>query len=162
MATLTAREQKLLDDRVTVFKAYKKHTQRQADLIALAEKNTRNDDEVKRLKALLDIEQKALDLATSQKNLEKLAKAEKDKERQKFEHGTYQLGGLFRALLKENNHALIQEFRKAVANQKIKTTYTDNTPLYNEYEKFLTDGNGSQVAPDLTQKADSTEATINF
>ena len=31
MATLTAREQKLLDDRVTVFKAYKKHTQRQAD-----------------------------------------------------------------------------------------------------------------------------------
>lgn len=67
MATLTAREQKLLDDRVTVFKAYKKHTQRQADLIALAEKTTRNDDEVKRLKALLDIEQKALDLAESQK-----------------------------------------------------------------------------------------------
>ena len=137
MATLTAREQKLLDDRVTVFKAYKKHTQRQADLIALAEKTTRNDDEVKRLKALLDIEQKALDLATSQKNLEKLAKAEKDKERQKFEHGTYQLGGLFRALLKENNHALIQEFRKAVANQKIKTTYTDGSPLYAEYDKFL-------------------------
>lgn len=162
MATLTAREQKLLDDRVTVFKAYKKHTQRQADLIALAEKTTRNDDEVKRLKALLDIEQKALDLATSQKNLEKLAKAEKDKERQKFEHGTYQLGGLFRALLKENNHALIQEFRKAVANQKIKTTYTDNTPLYNEYEKFLTDGNGLQFASDLTQTAQGTNTPINF
>lgn len=162
MATLTAKEQKLLDDRLATFKAYKKHTDRQAQIIALGDKTTRTDDEIKKLKALLDVEQKALDYANSQKELGKLAKAEKDKERAKFEHATFQLGGLFRALLKENNHALIQEFRKAVANQKIKTTYTDNTPLYNEYEKFLTDGNGSQVAPDLTQKADSTDATINF
>ena len=137
MATLTAKEQKLLDDRVTVFKAYKKHTQRQADLISLAEKTTRTDDEVKRLKALLDIEQKALELAESQKKLDKLAKAEKDKERQKFDNGTYQLGGLFRAMLKQNNPHFIQAFRYAVQNKTIKTTYTDDTPLYAEYDKFL-------------------------
>ena len=67
MATLTAKEQKLLDDRLATFKAYKKHTDRQAQIIALGDKTTRTDDEVKRLKALLDIEQKALDLAESQK-----------------------------------------------------------------------------------------------
>lgn len=137
MATLTAKEQKLLDDRVTVFKAYKKHTQRQADLIALAEKTTRTDDEVKRLKALLDIEQKAINLANAQKELSKLAKAEKDKERAKFDNGTYQLGGLFRAMLKQNNPHFIQAFRYAVQNKTIKTTYTDDTPLYAEYDKFL-------------------------
>lgn len=162
MATLTAKEQKLLDDRLATFKAYKKHTDRQAQIIALGDKTIRNDDEVKKLKALLDVEQKALDYANSQKELGKLAKAEKDKERAKFEHGTFQLGGLFRALLKENNPQFIQAFRQAVANQKIKTTYTDNTPLYNEYEKFLTDGNGSQFASDLTQTGQGTNTPINF
>ena len=156
MATLTAKEQKLLDDRLATFKAYKKHTDRQAQIIALGDKTTRTDDEVKRLKALLDIEQKALDLAESQKKLDKLAKAEKDRERQKFEHGTYQLGGLFRALLKENNPQFIQAFRQAVEHKKIKTTYTDNTPLYNEYEKFLTGGNGSNNAPIQSQSPQGT------
>jgi hypothetical protein len=159
MATLNAKEQKLLADRVTVFKAYKKHTQRQADLIALAEKTTRNDDEVKRLKALLDIEQKALDLATSQKNLEKLAKAEKDKERRIFEHGTYQLGGLFRALLKNNDTAFIRAFRQAVQDEKIKMTYKDKEqdgkeyPIFTEYSNLL---NGSPVSPQATQTAQGT------
>lgn len=162
MATLTAKEQKLLDDRLATFKAYKKHTDRQAQIIALGDKTTRTDDEIKKLKALLDIEQKALDLATSQKNLEKLAKAEKDKERAKFEHGTFQLGGLFRALLKENNQQFIQAFRQAVASQKIKTTYTDDTPLYAEYDKFLTGSNGSPVAPQSTQVSSSADTPIQF
>ena len=156
MATLTAKETKLLNDRVTAFKSYKKHTQRQADILALAEKSNLNDDEIKRLKALLDIEQKALDLANSQKALEKLARAEKDKERAKFEHGTFQLGGLFRALLKENNPAFVQAFRQAVQNKTIKTTYTDDTPLYAEYDKFLTGGNGSNNAPIQSQSPPST------
>ena len=137
MATLTAKEQKLLDERVTAFKSYKKHTQRQANILALAEKSVRTDDETKRLKALLDIEQKALDLANSQKALDKLARAEKDKERQKFDNATYQLGGLFRAMLKQNNPTFIQVFRQAVQNKTIKTTYTDGSPLYADYDKFL-------------------------
>lgn len=137
MSDLNSKQSKLLDELLPKFKSYKTQTKRQADLISLAEKTSRNDDEVKRLKALLDIEQKAIDLANAQKELSKLAKAEKDKERAKFDNGTYQLGGLFRAMLKENNPAFVSAFRHAVQSEKIKTTYTDNTPLYAEYDKFL-------------------------
>lgn len=137
MSDLTAKQSKLLDELLPKFKAYKTQTKRQADLISLAEKPSRSDDDNKKLKALLDIEQKALDLANAQKELSRLAKAEKDKERQKFDNGTYQLGGLFRAMLKENNPHFVQAFRHAVQNKTIKTTYTDDTPLYSEYDKFL-------------------------
>lgn len=159
MATLNTKEQKLLDDRLATFKAYKKHTQRQADLIALAEKTNLTDNETKKLKALLAIEQKALDLANAQKELDKIAKAEKTLERKIFEHGTYQLGGLFRALLKENNPHFINAYRQAVQSGKLKMTYKDKDdngkeyPVFSEYANL----NGS---PDALQSVSVENAVI--
>ena len=98
-------------------------------------------------------------LLNKEKNIEKLAKAEKDKERRIFEHGTYQLGGLFRALLKNNDTAFIRAFRQAVQDEKIKMTYKDKEqdgkeyPIFTEYSNLL---NGSPVSPQSTQTPPST------
>ena len=91
--------------------------------------------------------------------MDKIAKAEKTLERKIFEHGTYQLGGLFRALLKENNPAFIQVYRQAVQSGKLKMTYKDKDdngkeyPVFSEYANL----NGS---PDALQSVSVENAVI--
>lgn len=137
MLTLTDKELELLNTLLPRYKAYKKPTQQQQLLILLGEKSNRNDDDIKKLQVILSAEKKAIELYEKEKAVRDLLQAEKTKERKKFENGTYELGGFFRAMLKENNPHFVQAFKTAIQNGKIKKTYTDNSPLFADYDSLL-------------------------
>lgn len=151
--TLTDKELDLLNKLLPKYKAYKKPTQQQQLLVVLGEKPNKNDDDVKKLQLILSAEKKAIELYEKEKAVKDLLQAEKAHERKKFENGTYELGGLFRALLKENNPAFVQAFKTAIQNGKIRKTYKDNTPLFADYDNlFTTQQNNAQS----TQNAPAT------
>ena len=151
--TLTDRELDLLNKLLPKYKAYKKPTQQQQLLVALGEKPNKDDDDIKKLQLILSAEKKAIELYEKEKAVKDLLQAEKALERKKFENGTYELGGLFRALLKENNPAFVQAFKTAIQNGKIRKTYKDNTPLFADYANLLTT---PQNNAQLTQNAPAT------
>ena len=83
------KDNELLKNLVTKYKAYSKPTDTQKLLVSLYELQNKNDDDFKKLQALLKVEKKAIAHFNEQKKLKDMLKSEKDKERKALEHNKF-------------------------------------------------------------------------
>lgn len=134
--SLTDKETSYLNEVVEKYNSYKTKTDKQQLLINLSSLKDKTEKDIKTIKTLLSIQKGIDDLAQKNKSIDDMLKADKKAERAKFEHGTFELGGFFRAMLKSGNADFINAFKSGIASGKIKKTYTDNTPLFAEYDKL--------------------------
>lgn len=126
------KDNELLQNLVTKYKAYSKPTDTQKLLVSLYELQNKNDDDLKKLQALLKVEKKAIAHFNEQKKLKDMLKAEKDKERKALEHNKFLLGGWLWGELSKKNPQLVQMVNQAIQNGDIKAYDKDGNFLFGE------------------------------
>lgn len=126
------KDNELLQNLVTKYKAYSKPTDTQKLLVSLYELQNKNDDDFKKLQALLKVEKKAIAHFNEQKKLKDMLKAEKDKERKALEHNKFLLGGWLWGELSKKNPQLVQMVNQAIQNGDIKAYDKDGNFLFGE------------------------------
>lgn len=126
------KDNELLQNLVTKYKAYSKPTDTQKLLVSLYELQNKNDDDFKKLQALLKVEKKAIAHFNEQKKLKDMLKAEKDKERKALEHNKFLLGGWVWSELVEKNPQIMQLVMQAIQNGKVKAYDKDGKFLFSE------------------------------
>lgn len=145
MNNLSPNQKKFFDELLSKIKTYKKLSKTQSDILALSNKNTPTEAELKKLAKLLDVEKANSELEKRKKQLADLDRLEKQQERKKHDHVNYTLGGLFRSELEKQNPAFIQALQLAIHNKKIKTTHKDDTPMFDDLLKI--DNNNDSNIP---------------
>lgn len=126
------KDNELLQNLVTKYKAYSKPTDTQKLLVSLYELQNKNDDDFKKLQALLKVEKKAIAHFNEQKKLKDMLKAEKDKERKALEYNKFLLGGWLWGELSKKNPQLVQMVNQAIQNGDIKAYDKDGNFLFGE------------------------------
>jgi len=126
------KDNELLQNLVTKYKAYSKPTDTQKLLVSLYELQNKNDDDFKKLQALLKVEKKAIAHFNEQKKLKDMLKSEKDKERKALEHNKFLLGGWLWGELSKKNPQLVQMVNQAIQNGDIKAYDKDGNFLFGE------------------------------
>lgn len=126
------KDNELLQNLVTKYKAYSKPTDTQKLLVSLYELQNKNDDDFKKLQALLKVEKKAIAHFNEQKKLKDMLKAEKDKERKALEHNKFLLGGWLWGELSKKNPQLVQMVNQAIQSGDIKAYDKDGNFLFGE------------------------------
>lgn len=129
---LSDKDNEFLQGLVTKYKAYSKPTDNQKLLIALYNLPNKNDDDFKKLQALLKVERKAIAHYNAQKKVKDLLKAEKDKERKALEHNKFLLGGWLWGELSKKNPQLVQMVNQAIQDKKINAYDKDGKFLFGE------------------------------
>lgn len=129
---LTDKDSEYLQNLVIKYKAYSKPTDNQKLLVALYDLPNKNDDDFKKLQALLKAERKAEAHFNAQKKVKALLKAEKDKERKALEHNKFLLGGWLWGELSKKNPQLVQLVNQAIQSGAIKAYDKDGNFLFGE------------------------------
>lgn len=127
---LSDKDNEFLQGLVTKYKAYRKPTDNQKLLVALYNLPNKNDDDFKKLQALLKAERKAMAYYNAQKKVKDLLKAEKDKERKAIEHNKFLLGGWLWGELSKKNPQLGQLVNQAIQDKKINAYDKDGNFLF--------------------------------
>lgn len=129
---LTDKDSEYLQNLVIKYKAYSKPTDNQKLLVALYDLPNKNDDDFKKLQALLKAERKAEAHFNAQKKVKALLKAEKDKERKALEHNKFLLGGWLWGELSKKNPQLVQLVNQAIQSGAIKAYDKDGNFLFGD------------------------------
>ena len=127
---LNDKDNTFLQNLVTKYKAYSKPTDTQKLLVSLYELKNKNDDDFKKLQALLKDKKKAIAHFNEQKKLKDMLKAEKDKERKALEHNKFLLGGWVWSELVEKNPQIMQLVMQAIQSGDIKAYDKDGKFLF--------------------------------
>ena len=126
------KDNELLQNLVTKYKAYSKPTDTQKLLVSLYELQNKNDDDFKKLQALLKVEKKAIAHFNEQKKLKDMLKSEKDKERKALEHNKFLLGGWLWGELSKKNPQLVQMVNQAIQSGDVKAYDKDGNFLFGD------------------------------
>ena len=126
------KDNELLQNLVTKYKAYSKPTDTQKLLVSLYELQNKKDDDFKKLQALLKVEKKAIAQFNEQKKLKDMLKAEKDKERKALEHNKFLLGGWLWGELSKKNPQLVQMVNQAIQSGDVKAYDKDGNLLFGD------------------------------
>lgn len=129
---LNDKDNEYLQKLVTKYKAYSKPTDNQKLLVSLFDLNNKNDDDFKKLQALLKAERKAEAHFNAQKKVKDLLKADKEKERKALEHNKFLLGGWVWSELVEKNPQFVQLVTQAIQSGKVKGYDKDGKFLFGE------------------------------
>lgn len=127
---LNDKDNTFLQELVTKYKTYSKPTDNQKLLIAMYDLENKNDDDFKKLQALLKAERKAEAHFNAQKKIKDLLKADKEKERKALEHNKFLLGGWVWSELVEKNPQIMQLVMQAIQNGKVKAYDKDGKFLF--------------------------------